>query len=469
MRKFVPLFLSLIVVLFSGTSLVAQDPVVFSQYLQNPFQFNPAFAASNGHMEANVFFRQQWVGVENAPTTGALNFQAPVGRNVSLGFSAMSSKAILLNNSSVMGTFAYRVRLGYYQHINFGLTGGVAFNNFDLNAVASLNDPAFANIIQRSSYAVNQFGFSYHFKNLDVGFALPKMLESKPNATDEFQDVKFNPFKSKLASVSYRFNFTHDMQLATVILYRALDNQQAQLEGQVLATWRNTVWVGASYRDGYGLTGFIGFTARQKYRAGYAYERPVGKLSKATTGTHEFFAGAIIGERDRELEFYLAKKKKDSLAQVARLQKKQEAPKAPPVVEQPKPDTVQVAQQPPKQDPPKDSVVVTPTQPVEQPTQEPQVAEDPTFKGYYVIVGAFHNYDNALRQIKDLRARSFFPDIMYLLDKNFYYVYLFHSEDRHEAAKELAKVRVRIPRAWLYAPVHAPDDHKLPEDRPNHK
>jgi type IX secretion system PorP/SprF family membrane protein len=462
MRKFVLLFLSLVVVLLSGTSVVAQDPVVFSQYLQNPFQFNPAFAASNGHMEANMFYRQQWIGVENAPSSGALNFQTPVGRNVSLGFTALTTSAILLKNSSVMGTFAYRVRLGYYQHLNFGLSGGVAFNNFDLLGVANVNDPAFANIIQRSTYAVNQFGVSYHYKNLDVGFALPKMLDSKPNSESEFQDFKFNPFKSKFASVSYRFNFTHDMQLATVILYRALDNEQQQIEGQVIATWRNTIWVGASYRDGYGVTGFIGFTAKQKYRAGYAYERPTGKLSSATTGTHEFFAGAIIGDRDRELEFYMAKKKKDSLAQVAKLQKNQEQQKQPPVVTA-KPDTVQVAQQTPKQDPPKDSVVVT------QPVQQAQPKDEPHFTGYYVVVGAFHSQDNAMRQIKDLRARSFFPDIMYLLEKNFYYVYLYHSENHHEASKELAKARVRYPRAWLYAPVHAPDDHKLPEDHPHPK
>src|SRR5688572_18977068 len=109
MRQFVPLFLSLVITLLSGTSLVAQDPVVFSQYLQNPFQFNPTVAASNGHMEANIFYRQQWLGIENAPASGALNFQTPVGRNVSLGFTAITTSAILLKNSSVMGTFAYRV------------------------------------------------------------------------------------------------------------------------------------------------------------------------------------------------------------------------------------------------------------------------------------------------------------------------------------------------------------------------
>jgi type IX secretion system PorP/SprF family membrane protein len=93
---------------------------VFSQFMVNPYQFNPSFAASNGYLEANVFFRKQWLGIENAPEALAFNAQAPVGRNVSLGLNVVSNKTILLKYTGAAATFAYKVRFSYHHHLNFG-------------------------------------------------------------------------------------------------------------------------------------------------------------------------------------------------------------------------------------------------------------------------------------------------------------------------------------------------------------
>ncbi len=121
MRKLLPTFI-LAFILTSHHTLQAQDAPVFSQFFANPFQFNPSYAAHNGFTEANVFYRKQWLGIENAPTVGAFNIQAPVGRNVSLGLSAYSNKTILLNTNAALATFGYRVNMGVDHHLNFGIS-----------------------------------------------------------------------------------------------------------------------------------------------------------------------------------------------------------------------------------------------------------------------------------------------------------------------------------------------------------
>ncbi len=151
----------------------------------------------------------------------------------------------------------------------------------------------------------------------------------------EFQEIKFKPFFAKFASVSYNLYVSRDIQLSPILIYRALDNVQYQLEGMVTATFRNAVWIGASYRDGYGVTGFIGFKMKNILRAGYAYEKPVGNsLSSAASASHEFYAGSRFGKRDREAEYFAQKKTKDSLAQVVaeepvqpQVEEKKEEPK----------------------------------------------------------------------------------------------------------------------------------------------
>jgi len=130
-----------------GGSIVcsAQDQPVFSQFTLNPFQFNPSYAASNGYLGTNIFYLKQWINIENAPSVGAFNIQAPVGRNVSLGLNLVTNKTILLNTNSALATFAYRVRMGTYHHLYFEIASGIAMNNFDLEATAS--DPFFANVV----------------------------------------------------------------------------------------------------------------------------------------------------------------------------------------------------------------------------------------------------------------------------------------------------------------------------------
>ena len=466
----------------SPGAAIAQDPLTFSQFFLNPYQFNPSYAAQQGRAEANIMLRQQWVGIENAPKAATFNIQAPFGRNVSLAFGTNVSQTILVKSASVMGTFAYRVRLGYYHHLNFGLTLGASMNRFNLAAIADSGpDATLSNLVSRNSDALSQFGINYQYKNLNIGFALPQLLDTRAVSVKEFQDIKFKPFGAKFASVSYSMYVTRDIQLAPMVIYRALDNVQYQIEGLVTATFRNAVWIGASYRDGYGVTGFIGFKMKNILRAGYAYERPMGNsLSSATSATHEFYAGMRFGKRDREAEYFAEKKTKDSLAQVAKteepVQQVVETKKEEPKVEEKKTDEPKITEskveetkpqetkpeekkveepvitETPKEETPK---VIETTPPVtKQATTKPTETQSkkPVYTGYYVIVGAFKKYANAMKEINNLRDLSLYPEMIYMLDKDFYYIYLYHSDDRKTALKELNRARTKIPKAWLLQP-----------------
>lgn len=451
MKKFIQktLLLNTIILLFFNLA-TAQDAPVFSQFTLNPFQFNPSYASQHGYAEANVFYRKQWLGIENAPEVGAFNIQAPVGRNVSLGFTALSNKTILLSTNEALGTFAYRVRFGDYHHLNFGISGGIAFNNFDLAAVADTNDPALANVVQKSLYAIGQFGFNYQFKNFNIGFALPNVLDSKPNSLKDFQQIKFDPFRNKFGSISYSFNL-NDIQISPTVLYRALDSRQDQWEGMVMATYQGFLWLGASYRDGYGLTGFIGLKLKGRLRIGYAYEHPTSSLTKASNGTHEIYLGARLGKRDREEEFILSKKTSDSVSQVAQIKKAVEEQKV--VAEEKKPTNQVVAKEEVKPIITEEPVVVAKTDVLkveEKPADVPKVEEVPA--DYYVVLGAYRNQQNALKQMRDLRGRSRLPQLLYALEKNYYYVYTFKATDRLEALAELIKEREKgtFPDCWIY-------------------
>ena len=58
--------------LFTGTignELCAQQEPTYSQYMLNPFLINPAAAGSEGTTSVNLTGREQWVGINGAPST----------------------------------------------------------------------------------------------------------------------------------------------------------------------------------------------------------------------------------------------------------------------------------------------------------------------------------------------------------------------------------------------------------------
>jgi type IX secretion system PorP/SprF family membrane protein len=468
MKIFLQTFFATTLLAFIADSSYGQNPPVFSHFYANPYQFNPSYVAGNGFSEANLFYRRQWLGINNTPTVMAVNAQAPVGRNVSVGLNAFSDKSALLSSTSALATFGYRVRFNYMHHLNFGISVGVGFNSFDFVAIEETNDPALADISSNNTFLNGQFGLNYQWKNLNIGFAFPKLFDSKPNSIETFNEVKFDKFDNRFASVSYTFK-AGDISLTPVGLYRSIGVNQDQLEGMLIAKFKNVIWLGGSYRDGYGVTGFIGINVKGLLRLGYAYEKATGDIADVVDGSHEIFLGARIGKRDREQEWTDQKHLQDSLALVKKQieQSKSPAVEEPVVAEKPlevvaapvveekveptKPEIVQV-----------DTTKVVVSEPVviEQPTEavkpeQPKLENEikkPLEHGHYVVVGVYKMEENATKVANLLKQKGHPATILYYPEKDYYYVYLFKSLDRNEALRrlQLVKRQNQFFAAWVF-------------------
>jgi len=104
----------ILVVAFLGGIWAAraqQDPA-YSMYVFNGLFINPAYAGSHEVVSLMGIYRQQWVGLDGAPSTGNISVHTPLRREqYALGAIISNDKIGLGNTFSFTPSFAYRIKL----------------------------------------------------------------------------------------------------------------------------------------------------------------------------------------------------------------------------------------------------------------------------------------------------------------------------------------------------------------------
>ncbi|MEN7546891.1 PorP/SprF family type IX secretion system membrane protein [Rapidithrix thailandica] len=464
-----------------------QQLPVYSQYFMNPYLYNPSFVGSNDYTELNITHRQQWVGIEDAPVTNAINLQVPTAGRLSFGMSAYSDKSVLLRNSSLLLSMGYELPLerGVDHYIKFGMSIGGGMNRFDMDAIGEVNDPALINVINTNYYMDGQFGLHYRYKNLTLGFALPKLFQSKAVSEDPFNQVKFEQFQEKIFTASYKFEVVPNvLTVEPHMIYRTGSRSHSKLEGVAVATLKDLVWLGGGYRENYGATAFAGVKVKDFLKVGYAYEFARPQQTSFGNGTHELQINMAFGKkkvRDNELR-YKRNRPVVKRAPKPNLKKKNE-PKKPKenellTEEHDIVDNIEEAAEGQEEIVAEEPVSETATEEVEANEVE-EVAADPQLAaidelkselgedsvqiryriddvkdlkvGNYIIVGAFKEYKYALDYKGKVSAKMPYSGIGYMSDKQFYYVYAFKSGSL-ENLKKLYKRVLSYPEfkeAWI--------------------
>ena len=72
--RYIKRILPAIVLSFLFGVVTAQQVPMYSQYIMNGFLINPSFAGRDGYTTVNLTVREQWVGMDGAPSTYAASF-----------------------------------------------------------------------------------------------------------------------------------------------------------------------------------------------------------------------------------------------------------------------------------------------------------------------------------------------------------------------------------------------------------
>jgi type IX secretion system PorP/SprF family membrane protein len=305
-------------VLMTGlfASADGQQQPLYSLYMLDKFIVNPAVAGANGITTINLMSRQQYVGLENAPQTFALNAQSRLledsyilrrlrlkkdgtkksrsGR-VGLAGSVFTDRNGIVSRTGFQGTYAYHLNFRNIWQLSGGLTvHGYQFRIDDTGVpVADEGDPLLSS--NRKTFFVPDASAGIFATNGTVygGITITDLLASqlklgKEIVTDYEMLRKYNLLAGAKLPLGPSFSVE-----PSILLQGTRTQSLVDLNARIYYT--DNFWAGVSYRSLKSVIFMIGGRIDRLYM-GYAFDMDAGPVRTYSSGSHEVIIGIRIGD-----------------------------------------------------------------------------------------------------------------------------------------------------------------------------
>jgi type IX secretion system PorP/SprF family membrane protein len=294
---------AIILLLLSGISASAQYDAQTSQYMLAPGTFNPAVAGEGNDLLLTLQNRQQWVGIDGAPSTLLANVTMPfVLGNRKHGFGLIIGKESigLFSTQMLQLQYAYKKQLKSGV-LSFGIQGGILQEGFDASGIhiptsdyhittdASIPTGTLEGIIPDLSA-----GAWYQNERWYAGFSVSHLLETAVNLKTGPDDTSTdNPqmVASRTYYLTNGYNIVLPNALYTVqpsfLIKTDLTAWQLDLSGKVF--YKDKYWGGLGWRFQDAVIVMAGIKLPQGLSIGYSYDISTSAVANFSGGSHELF------------------------------------------------------------------------------------------------------------------------------------------------------------------------------------
>jgi type IX secretion system PorP/SprF family membrane protein len=277
----------------------SQQQVMFTQYMFNTLAINPAYAGSHGTFSATALMREQWSGLDGAPSTQTFSIHAPVrDQKMGLGFLFLHDKIGVTNQTGAYFSYAYKIEFPNEAKLSFGLQGG--FTNFNAKfSQISSTDPTFAgnDVLEWQPNA--GAGVFYSTERFYAGLSVPQLIESEFDRENPDSDSRL--VRHYFVSSGYVFDLNADLKLKPNVLVKYVNGAPVQLDLNANLLIKEIVWVGMSWRSFDSMDAILQLQVSPRLQLGYAYDFAThSELQRVNSSSHELMLNyRIPTSRDR--------------------------------------------------------------------------------------------------------------------------------------------------------------------------
>ena len=293
--------LSLIASLFFAQVIIAQNTVRYSQLNFAQGVNNPSAIAIDGSIMCDFIFRNQWFGVEGAPTSFAFNGQYEFNQNMAGGLVASYDRIGVNQSSTIHLQYAYRLHFDYSRSLAMGLGIGID-NTVSFLAGSSLNqvdDPVFSQSYGRT-YLNGNFGIFYNSPSFYIGGAIPKLFQATHVGTEPgFQPPRWHYYLSSGFYINAGENFVFNPHLQI----KGAINTPLQGDAILRNTFFNRFSIVVGYRSENSIIAGFDILFAGRARVGYSFNYDVGPLARTKGASNELYLGLAFPYHSDRADF----------------------------------------------------------------------------------------------------------------------------------------------------------------------
>lgn len=311
-------------------SLKAQQRPHYTQYILNNYLVNPAIAGIENYVDLKIGARQQWVGIDGAPSNFYLTVHGPLGKkdekqnpssfsmrgenprgksyweeytaatpHHGVGLNINNYKTGYISRTYATANYAYHLGISGQTSLAAGFGLGVSGTTIDrskiqlanpLDPVVSTGSGEWSKISPELNAGLWLYSASY-FAGLSAQQIIPTkflLLDSSKNQSTAVPHLFF--------TAGYRSFLNDDFSILPSILFRYIASMPVYKDINLKIQYQDKVWVGGSFRFQQGFAGMFGVNISQKLNLSYSYDmnNTPYLLSAMQRGTHEIVLGFLL-------------------------------------------------------------------------------------------------------------------------------------------------------------------------------
>jgi type IX secretion system PorP/SprF family membrane protein len=282
-------------ILFMGDAVAQQTPM-YSQYMFNMMNINPAYTGSREVSNLTMLLRSQWSGFPGAPTSGSVTYDSRVeGRNHSWGGQMYYDKIGVEKTTGFQGFYSYSAPFER-STLSLGLNLGVLNYNINYNKTNpyDVGDPSLQAVINKFLPTAG-LGALLSGDRWYVGLSAPALMKTKVSSDGQAVIQQAGAEGHYFLSAGYVIPVSETVVIKPSTLLKASSGAPLQADLNMNVWVNDIIGFGGSYRSSDAVVGMIELKLSPMFRLGYAYDHNISDLVNYNSGTHEFMLRYELG------------------------------------------------------------------------------------------------------------------------------------------------------------------------------
>jgi type IX secretion system PorP/SprF family membrane protein len=311
MKKY---YLTLILVVCSGLVSLAQQQPQYTQYMVNPFLYNPAVSGTEDYTDIRAGYRKQWAGFNGSPSTAYLSAHTNIGkhlvtnnrsRNKKNGFHGIGG---IVTRDAIGPTTTTTVSMAYSYHLkltkkifaSLGASGG--FNQFTLDGSkltpADAND-GLINGMTKTGLGDITVGAWVYSDKFFAGASLAQVAPSIQFSQTSNSLDNYTLTHHYFIMAGYRIPLGYDFTFIPSFCIKGASPAPMSFDINAKVRYKDFLWAGVSYRNRDAVSAMVGVLINNMFDISYSYDYITSDINKYTGGSHEIVIGYRLRPQGR--------------------------------------------------------------------------------------------------------------------------------------------------------------------------